>query len=379
MNELLIPIILMVIFVVGEALLLKLKGWRQVDWHDVVFNINSGHIMLWLFRGLEIVCYTAVLNHFSLHLFADVAPFWVWLFALFAWDFGFYWLHRLHHQRRLLWAVHVVHHQGEHYNLSLGVRNSWYSSLTSIPFFIVLAWLGVPLTVFLAVSILHYSIQFFNHSAAVPKLGFLEKIFVTPTHHRVHHINDMAYANSNYGGSFIFWDKLFGTFCAAPPAEPYRYGVKGNPPSNNPFLESNLPFLRYLNIGRKPAGLGRRFYSSPWMVFSGAMLLFALVLGYIQLYGYGYQNVSGSQITLFVLLALGPITLGGISEGQRWGVVGWGVLTLLLPLIFIVWFGWSHGFWLATMLMLTVHGIGVLWGWGQRDVESNTATEPPNV
>ncbi|WP_145476470.1 sterol desaturase family protein [Yersinia similis] len=390
MSELIIPVILMVVFVVGEAWLLKLKDGYYVDWHDVVFNINSGHIMLWLFRGLEIVCYTAVLNHFSLSLFTDVSPFWVWCFALFAWDFGFYWLHRLHHQLRLLWAVHVVHHQGEHYNLSLGVRNSWYSSLTSIPFFIVLAWLGVPLTVFLGVSILHYSIQFFNHSAMTPKLGFLEKIFVTPFHHRIHHINDMAYANSNYGGSFIFWDKLFGTFCAAPPAQLYHYGVKGKRPSHNPFVASNLPFARYLKLPSMTQEAGRSFDVSPWVVFSGAMLLFALVLGYIQWYGYGYQNVTASQITLFILLALGTITLGGISEGQRWGIVGWFSLTLLLPLIFILWFGWSHGFWLITILMLTLHGSCVLCGWGRRKVAVNktetkktevkkTDVEPPHA
>lgn len=197
--------------------------------------------MLWLFRGLEIVCYTAVLHHFSLRLFTSVSPFWVWCFALFAWDFGFtgctaYIINCVYCGRYTSCIIR------EHYNLSLGVRNSWYSSLTSIPFFIVLAWLGVPLTVFLGVSILHYSIQFFNHSAMTPRLGFLEKIFVTPFHHRIHHINDMAYANRNYGGSFIFWDKLFGTFCAAPPAEIYHYGVKGKRPSNNPFVASNLPF-----------------------------------------------------------------------------------------------------------------------------------------
>ncbi|MCL4038959.1 sterol desaturase family protein, partial [Escherichia coli] len=69
--------------------------------------------------------------------------------------------------------------------LSLGVRNSWYSSLTSIPFFMLLAMLGVPLQVFLAVSIIHYSWQFFNHNALTPKLGWLEKVLITPSHHRV--------------------------------------------------------------------------------------------------------------------------------------------------------------------------------------------------
>ncbi|WP_426917509.1 sterol desaturase family protein, partial [Serratia bockelmannii] len=74
-----------------------------------------------------------------------------------------------------------------------------------------------------------------------PKLGVLEKILVTPAHHRVHHVKDMAYSNKNFGGSFIFWDKLFGTFCPALPTTPFSYGVSGDRPSANPFWASNLP------------------------------------------------------------------------------------------------------------------------------------------
>lgn len=365
MNELIIPVILMLFFVLGEALLLRFNSQQVVDWHDVIFNLNSGHIMLWLFRGLEVLCYSAVFNHFSLNLFAELSLVWVWCFAILAWDFGFYWLHRLHHQLAVLWAVHVVHHQGRHYNLSLGVRNSWYSSLTSIPFFIVLAWLGVPLTVFLSVSILHYTIQFLNHMSVKPHLGFLEKIFVTPTHHRVHHIKDRAYADSNYGGSFIVWDKLFGTFKVAP-LEPYCYGVKGEQSSNNPFLDSNRPFWRLWNKGAAYSTARHQFSASAWMLVSGALLLFALVLGYIQHYGYGYQNVTLSQVALFILLACGSVALGGISQGQRWGIWSWFLLTLTLWGLLVIGLGWSQSFWLVTVWLLVLHSLSVLCGWGRR-------------
>ncbi|WP_426917583.1 sterol desaturase family protein, partial [Serratia bockelmannii] len=182
MSDLALPIVFMLFIVVAEAVALQWGRREPVNWHDLVFNLNSGHIMLWLFRGLEITCYGYVAAHFSLGLLDAWPPLLMWLFALLAWDFGFYWLHRLHHRFRVLWAVHVVHHQGEHFNLSLGVRNSWYSSLTSIPFFLLLALAGVPLSVFVAVSIFHYSIQLFNHNALTPKLGVLEKILVTPAH-----------------------------------------------------------------------------------------------------------------------------------------------------------------------------------------------------
>ena len=198
-----------------------------------------------------------------------------------------------------------------------------------------------------------------------PNLGWLEKIFVTPTHHRVHHINERAYSDSNYGGSFIFWDKLFGTFKIAPD-EPYHYGVKGEAPGNNPFIVSNRPFWRLWKKGGSATPAKPQFYSSAWMLVSGALLLFALVLGYIQRYGYGYENVTFAQVALFILLACGSVALGGISQGQRWGVLSWFLLTLLLWGLLIVGFGWDQIFWLVTLSGLMLHGLSVLCGWGRR-------------
>lgn len=131
MSDLLFPIISMVLLV--KRACYQFTGRQKVDWLDVIFNINSGHMMLWLFRCLEVLCYGLVVNHFSLGLFDNVPVILLWLFTILAWDFGFYWLHRWHHEMRPLWAVHGA--SSEHYNLSLGVRNSWYSSLTSIRFY----------------------------------------------------------------------------------------------------------------------------------------------------------------------------------------------------------------------------------------------------
>lgn len=366
MSELLFPVLFMLFFVCAEACILQFTRRQNIDWLDIIFNLNSGHIMLWFFRCLEVLCYGFVLEHFSLNLFEGWSAVGVWLFTLLAWDVGFYWLHRLHHQLRLLWAVHVVHHQGENYNLSLGVRNSWYSSLTSIPFFLVLALTGVPLSVFLAVSIVHYSIQFFNHNALTPTLGWLEKVFVTPTHHRVHHLNNKRYADTNYGGTFIFWDKLFGTFCEMPSQEKSTYGVKGRKPSLNPMQESNLPFLQMAGILKTVRLRHRQFDCSILMTGVGAILLFALVLGYIQRYGYSIDNVGAAQSLLFILLAAGSVALGGISEGQRWGVMMWCLVTLSLPLLFLGYWGWNHVYWVAVMAALAAHGIALTCGLGRR-------------
>ncbi len=365
MSELAWPIACMLILVFGEALFLHWSGRQSVNWRDVVFNIDSGHLMLWLFRGLEITCYGYVAAHWSFNLLAAWPPVAVWLFALFAWDFGFYWLHRLHHQWPPFWAVHLIHHQGRHFNLSLGVRNSWYSSLTSIPFFLLLALLGVPLPVFVAVSILHYSVQFYNHNALVPRLRWLETILITPALHRVHHVNEARYCNSNFGGSFSFWDRLFGSLERELPAAPFSYGVGHEAPPENPFWASNLPFLRLLggSAGTPPAA---RFACADWAIASGALLLFALVIGYVNRYGYGYGAVDVAQIVLFALLAGGAVVLGGMAEGRRWAPLAWLALCLALPAAWLGGLRWFAGVWPWLMLPLAVHGLLLALGVGRR-------------
>lgn len=366
MMDLIIPIIFMLVVVTGEALILQVIQKVPVNWRDVIFNLNSGHIMLWLFRGLEIFCYGMVAAHFSLHWLSEWPVPLVWLFALLAWDFGFYWLHRLHHQLGALWAVHVVHHQGEHFNLSLGVRNSWYSSLTSIPFFMLLAVIGVPLSVFISVSLLNYTLQLFNHNALTPKLGFLEKIFVTPSHHRVHHVNDRFYSDKNFGGSFIFWDKMFGTFCPALPEGDFSFGAGKERHSENPFWASNQPFFRYLKWPFRHRQRTAQFHCPTASLFIGAMLLFSLVIGYVYRFGYGYDAIALPQILLFLLLAAGTLALGGISEGRRWGVLLWLAITLALPLIFIGLLHWRDTFWLLLMPLTALHAVTLASGLARR-------------
>lgn len=357
------PIVLMLILVLGEMYLLNREGRTSVDWHDVAFNLNSGHLMLWLFRGLEIAVYGFVLNAFASHLL-DGLPLWtIWLFAIIAWDFCFYWLHRLHHKYRLLWAVHVVHHEGEHFNLSLAIRNSWYSSLASVPFFLPLALLGVPLEIFITVSILHYAIQMMNHSALTPHLGLLEHILVTPAHHRVHHVADRAWSDKNFAGSFVIWDKLFRTYRADLPKGDFAYGVKGAEPSFNPALASNLPVLRHVLRWKFTLQRAQPAYQMHGlMVLSGTVLLFGLVTGYIWRYGYSDPMAQQGQVLIFALLALGAVTLGAISEGRRWALWLWPSLAIALLLHALA----SHAslsWWLCCLGMM-LHAVTMTCGLG---------------
>ena len=147
---------------------------------------------------------------------------WTWVLLFFADDLAYYWFHRLHHEVRVLWASHVVHHSSVFYNFSTALRQSW-TPMTSLPFWLPLALLGIPpWMIFLqqSISLLY---QFFLHTERVSVLPRpIEWIFNTPSHHRVHHGSNAEYLDRNYGGILIVWDRLFGSFEPERPARPLR-------------------------------------------------------------------------------------------------------------------------------------------------------------
>lgn len=362
MNAMALPLALMLIAMLAELFLLKRWRGQEIPWLDAIFNLNSGHLVLWLFRGVEVGAYAWVLRHASLHWTANWHVGAVWMFAFFAWDFGFYWLHRLHHKLGWLWAVHVVHHQGEHFNLSLGIRNSWYSSLTSFPFFALLAVLGVPLSVFVAVSSFHYAVQFYNHSGLVGSSGVLDRFMVTPRHHRVHHGANPEYIDKNFGGTLLLWDILFGTFQRALPEVPIQYGTPGWQLTNNPFWASQVPLLRYLGFKEPHLPSQSVVAAQARWVASGGILLFATVVYYV-----AHEGILAGvqQAWLFALLASATLALGGLSDGRPWAHGTWFVLAVAVPVVLIGFLGLRDPWGCASMLLLGTHA-AASFGWHLR-------------
>ncbi|MFI5911441.1 sterol desaturase family protein [Dactylosporangium sp. NPDC051541] len=163
----------------------------------------------------------------------DPASPWTWLIVFFADDFAYYWFHRLHHEVRVFWAGHVVHHSSVFFNLSTALRQSW-TPMTGTPFWLFLPLLGIPpWLVFLQQSI-SLAYQFFLHSERVTTLWRpIEWLFNTPSHHRVHHGANEEYLDRNYGGILIIWDRLFGTF--EPERARVQYGLTKNITTFNPL------------------------------------------------------------------------------------------------------------------------------------------------
>ncbi|MEV4707594.1 sterol desaturase family protein [Actinoplanes sp. NPDC049316] len=163
----------------------------------------------------------------------DPHDWWVWVLLFFADDFAYYWFHRLHHEVRVLWAGHVVHHSSQFFNLSTALRQSW-TPMTSLPFWLGLAALGFPPWMIFLQQSVSLAYQFFLHTERVDRLPRpVEWFFNTPSHHRVHHGSNDPYLDRNYGGILIVWDRLFGSF--EPEGEQVKYGLTSNIETYNPL------------------------------------------------------------------------------------------------------------------------------------------------
>lgn len=148
---------------------------------------------------------------------------WAWALLVLGDDFAYYWFHRFSHESRLLWNMHVVHHSSEYFNLSVAVRQSWFGNLANWIFYIPLGLLGFPLWAFALTHSINLIYQYWIHTPFIKSIGPLEYILNTPAHHRVHHAVNESYLDKNYGGIFIIWDRMFGTFIKE--TEEPRYGI----------------------------------------------------------------------------------------------------------------------------------------------------------
>jgi sterol desaturase/sphingolipid hydroxylase (fatty acid hydroxylase superfamily)/uncharacterized membrane protein YhhN len=194
----------------------------------------SGVFML----ALSVGVYVLVYDHFA--LFSLPAGDWgVWVGALIAYDFFYYWNHRIDHEVGLFWAAHVVHHQSEAFNLSTALRQPSSGVLLGWIFYLPMAIAGIPPVVFVAVGLIDLLYQFWIHTELVGKLGWFDRIFASPSNHRVHHgVNDL-YLDKNYGGILIIWDRMFGTY--EDEVEPPVFGVRAGLGTFDP-ISANLSY-----------------------------------------------------------------------------------------------------------------------------------------
>ncbi|HEV2609678.1 MAG TPA: sterol desaturase family protein [Noviherbaspirillum sp.] len=229
------PVFFLLIFIELAVGLLRHRNTYRLN--DAINSISLGvlsQISGVFMRLLRIGIYAWLLEHVALfRLPAD--SLWVWVSGLLLYDFCYYWLHRMGHEVNILWAAHVVHHQSEDYNLSTALRQTSSGALLGWIFYIPMAVLGYPLEVFAAVALIDLLYQFWVHTQQIGRLGWFDRVFVSPSNHRVHHAVNDVYLDKNYGGILILWDRMFGTFIEERDDEPVVYGTRSPLRSWNPL------------------------------------------------------------------------------------------------------------------------------------------------
>jgi sterol desaturase/sphingolipid hydroxylase (fatty acid hydroxylase superfamily) len=177
---------------------------------------------------------------------------WAFVLCFFLEDFCYYWFHRISHEVRWFWASHVVHHSSQYYNLSTALRQTWTGSIGgSFIFWLPLAFIGFPPPMVAFFSALSLVYQFWIHTEAIKRLGPLEWVLNTPSHHRVHHATNPRYLDANYAGVLIIWDRIFGSFVGERDDDPPVYGIVSNLASFNPF---RIATHEWVGMGRDVMG-----------------------------------------------------------------------------------------------------------------------------
>jgi sterol desaturase/sphingolipid hydroxylase (fatty acid hydroxylase superfamily) len=206
---------------------------------DAVSSLSSGMINILkavLGLSISILSYGFLLKHLQLFHWQGTTV-WMVIFCFFCIDLAGYWVHRIEHVINFFWNHHIIHHSSEEFNLACALRQPFSDFVSYFTiFYIPMALLGIPVLVIGIVAPVHLFMQFWYHTRYINRMGILEKVIVTPSHHRVHHAMNPEYMDKNFGQIFIFWDKLFGTYQEELPDVAPVYGVKRPVKTWNPFL-----------------------------------------------------------------------------------------------------------------------------------------------
>ncbi|WP_339513879.1 sterol desaturase family protein [Pseudomonas sp. RL_15y_Pfl2_60] len=353
MNYILYAVPFFFVLIALELLADKWRGVRTYNLSDSINSMSAGVLSTTVGLVTKVVgllTYTLAWEHFGqFELAAD--SLWVWLFAFVMYDFCYYWNHRLGHERSVLWAAHSVHHQSEEYNLTTALRQTSTGFIFGWIFYLPMALIGVPPLVFLAVASLNLLYQFWVHTRHIPKLGWFEWVFITPSNHRVHHAQNQIYMDRNYGGVFILWDRLFGSFQEELDEHPVVFGVTTPLASWNPLwanlqvyaalwqdakrTSSNWDKLRiwFMRTGWRPADVAAAYPQakpdlSQFVKFDVPLSLYRKVYAVLQfsLYvlGGSYLMANAGQLSVPVLLVgclwvgFGLYCIGMWLENRDW-------------------------------------------------------------
>jgi len=220
---------------------------------DSLSSLSQG-LMSQLVAGLtqlfQIGLYTMIYRRVALFPHAPIWQAWYgWLIAIVFFDFCDYWLHRMGHESAVMWAAHAVHHQSQHFNFATALRQESTVALLGWPFYLPMAVLGVAPEQFALAGLIVLIYQFWIHTEHIGKLAWFDRVFSSPSNHRVHHAVNDQYLDKNYGGMLVIWDRLFGTF--AEEKEPCVYGTRTQLKSWDPVWAILVGYWHIVRLARE--------------------------------------------------------------------------------------------------------------------------------
>ena len=370
-----------------ELIIAKMRKSQLYRLNDAIANLNCGitqQVLGIFFKVFTVGIYAFIYQHFRIVQHMPIT-WYTWLILLVGVDFFYYWFHRLSHEIAVLWGTHVVHHQSEEYNLSVALRQSAIQTFGSLWFYLPLAWIGFDPVTFVTIASIQTVYQFWIHTRLINKMpAWFEFVFNTPSHHRVHHGVDPKYIDRNHGGTFIIFDRMFGTFQAE--EEEVHYGVT-KPLNSWNAIYSNFDYYKDLgNVlkqtksakdfmlvlvkepGWQPEYLGgpiepkevrpdRQLYdvhtTSRMHIY--IFVQFILLLGITSAFLFGLEKFDvAQQILLTALIVLTTINMSGLFENKKWATyLEYLRLLAFLPIGYF-FLGDQHFTFLIILLIFTI-------------------------
>ncbi len=306
----------------------RVRGSGFYRLNDAITSLSAGvlsRVMVIVHQLIPVTIYFMVFDSFAQFSMPDSG--WVWVVAFVVYDFFYYWNHRMGHEMSILWAAHVVHHSSEEYNLTTALRQT-SGAVFSWIFYLPMAVAGFPPEMFITVAALNLVYQFWVHTRHIGELGWMEKVFVTPSNHRVHHAQNKIYIDKNYGGVFIIWDRMFNTYMNEIKGLKIIYGIRGALQSFNPVWANCQVYAQLIKdsyhtqkwtdklrvwfgrTGWRPADVSKRFPMTkrPLQEF----VKFDPAQSPLTKFYCALQHAITLMITLYLLLALQ--SLSGIAQ-----------------------------------------------------------------
>ena len=238
------PIVLsMILF---EALISSIYNknlYKKKDTLCTVGLLTGNMLMVFGLKGATLG-FHYFLFQFKLFNLSELLPIWaIWVLTFVIIDLVFYIYHRISHRVNFLWAIHMSHHSSEEMNFAVSFRQAWFGPVSKLPFFMIMPLIGFDPTIIAVAGVISTLWGIVGHTQIIGKLGPLELIFNTPSHHRVHHGSNSQYIDKNYGNLLIIWDRMFGTF--EPEKEAVKYGLVRNV---NTFNPTKITFMGWHQI-----------------------------------------------------------------------------------------------------------------------------------